>query len=107
MKREVMVRKEADSDVDQIAEYFTALSPQATERFYGALADTFADLEARAEIGQRFDFADGSETGLRFWRLKAFGDYLVFYRIVGDTVWVYRIVHGSRDLNALLGSVKK
>jgi plasmid stabilization system protein ParE len=85
-----MVRKAADRDVDEIAEYLGVGSPRAVDKFYDSLAETFADLETRADIGQRFDFADGSETGLRFWRMKSFGDYLVVYRIVGEIVWVYR-----------------
>ncbi|HUE70906.1 MAG TPA: type II toxin-antitoxin system RelE/ParE family toxin [Pirellulaceae bacterium] len=105
MKREVLLLKEAQHDIGQIAQYLEGVSVQATQRFHEALEEVFDQLEAQAEIGQRYDFADGSETGLRFWRLKSFGDYLVCFRIIGDKVWVYRIVHGSRDLTAILGNV--
>lgn len=86
MKREVVVRPVADRDIDQVADYFAKVSPAATERFYQALSDAFKTLETLADIGQRYDFADGSESGLRFMKLKSFSDYLLFYRIVGDTV---------------------
>jgi toxin ParE1/3/4 len=35
-------------------------------------------------------------------RLVAMGHYVILYRIVGEAVRVERVVHGARDLPALL-----
>ena len=35
-------------------------------------------------------------------RRKSYYDYLIFYRIVGETVEIIHVVHGSRDYSKLL-----
>ena len=82
MKREVLLLKEAQRDIGKIAEYLEGVSIQATQRFHEALEAVFDHLEIQADIGQRYDFADGSETGLRFWRLKSFGDFWSFIALL-------------------------
>jgi len=31
------------------------------------------------------------------------GGYIIVYRVEGEDVWILRVVHGRRDLEALLG----
>lgn len=35
-------------------------------------------------------------------RRRPHGDYLIFYRIAGDTVEILHILHGARDYEAIL-----
>jgi len=37
------------------------------------------------------------------YRFKTVGNYLVFFRVVDDTVYVDRILHKRRDFSLLLG----
>jgi hypothetical protein len=40
--------------------------------------------------------------GLRFWPVKGFEDFLIFYLMQADTLRVIRILHGKRDIDRIL-----
>lgn len=46
-------------------------------------------------------FAPDEELRLQDYRMLACGKYVCFYRLIGNTVFVYHIVHGSRDYSKL------
>lgn len=37
-------------------------------------------------------------------RMASLGRYLVFFRVLGDSVRIERVLHGARDLPAIFGS---
>lgn len=45
-----------------------------------------------------------NELNLLGYRFVASGKYVCIYRVIGDTVFVYHIVHGSRDYPRLFRS---
>jgi toxin ParE1/3/4 len=53
------------------------------------------------ELGECFQTTNPLLSGIRVWRIKGFGDILVFYRPLGSNVEIVRVVHGARDLSAL------
>jgi toxin ParE1/3/4 len=40
--------------------------------------------------------------GLRTWRVKGFDEFRIYYVIRGDVFMVVRVLHGSRDICAIL-----
>lgn len=62
--------------------------------------ETFDLLARHPRIGsRRLDYIVG---GLRAFPVRAFQSYVVLYCVSGGRVQIVRIVHGSRDLEALL-----
>lgn len=53
-------------------------------------------------IGAARELRNPALVGLRFWPVKDFAEFLIFYVVVGDTVRVIRILHGKRDLERIL-----
>jgi len=43
---------------------------------------------------------------LRFWTVQAFPNYIIVYDPQSDPLQIIRILHGSRDLLAILGEAK-
>ena len=61
-------------------------------------SELVADLHRLAAIGFRGAARDWIKTGLR---LHVFGKYSIYFMIEDDHMVVLRIVHGTRDLNAI------
>jgi plasmid stabilization system protein ParE len=89
--------------------YLSERNPTAAEGFLNALEQAAAVLSETPEIGSPRYFAHKELEGLRFYVLKGFENYLLFYRVM-DTegiVEIVRIVHGARDFPALFGKGEK
>jgi toxin ParE1/3/4 len=72
-------------------------------RFVSAAAETFALLARHPEIGREYAPRDDRLAGMRAFRIHRFEQHLVFYRVEADAIRIERVLHGSRDLWALLG----
>lgn len=88
----------AQADLDEVWNYiFTESGSETT-------ADRALDF-----LGERFDvLAEWPRSGRRRddlrrgYRSYAAGNYVVFYRLRGNTVVIQRVLHGRRDIAALL-----
>ena len=66
------------------------------------MQDAFDLLAAFPGIGARVEPPIESIPELRFWPIKGFRNYLILYRKITDGAEILRVVHGARDLPALL-----
>jgi toxin ParE1/3/4 len=85
-------------DADEILGYIAADNVAAAERFAERLVRATDRLAGFPESG-----APHPEIGDRV-RGIVVARYLVLYRVGPDSVDILRILHGARDLTALLGS---
>ena len=74
------------------------------ERFLNAFDTTIEQLLKKPTIGRLRRFRAAELQGIRSVMLgRGYGSHLIFYRIIGRTVSVERVMHGARDLeNRLL-----
>ena len=89
----------AERDLLEIVEYLNTLSPQAALKNYDLLTEQIASLSFMPERCPRPKDLALIAKGYRYLIVK---DYLVFYKVVGDTVQIHRILYGRRDYQALL-----
>jgi toxin ParE1/3/4 len=68
-----------------------------------AAYETFKMLAVNSELGRRRRFRNPRLRNVRSFRVSGFGNYLIFYRAVGEGIQVLHIYHGARDLEALFG----
>jgi toxin ParE1/3/4 len=87
----------ARADLRILLEYISNNNPGAARKLNKAIRKAAASLAQNARRGRLVDF--GSVGKLR--RLIV-PPYLLFYEIEGGAVTVVRIVHGARDLPAVL-----
>ena len=77
-------------------------APDAAFQFMEAVEASVEQLLSMPYIGAPRELRNQALEGLRFWPVKDFDDFLIFYVVVEDTVRVIRILHGTRDLDRIL-----
>jgi toxin ParE1/3/4 len=98
-----VVRPKADQDLDDQAYYYaTEGSPELGHRFLVAAHETFGLLATQPEMGWHSRLKHPALESLRVFRVSGFEKILIFYRPVRNGVDILRVVHGSRNLQALL-----
>jgi toxin ParE1/3/4 len=98
-----VVRPKADQDLDDQAYYYaTEGSPELGNRFLVAAHDTFALLATQPEMGWQSRLKHRALKSMRVFPVSGFERILILYRPVRSGVDILRVVHGSRNLQALL-----
>jgi toxin ParE1/3/4 len=98
----VVPRALAVQDVeDAIGYYLKQDARQAALAFVDALEDAYAILGRHPGIGSARYAAELQVPGLRSWSLPRF-PYVIFYVERADHVDVWRVLHGHRDIPALV-----
>lgn len=94
-KCEVRVTAPAWRDIAQISDYHLRMvGPHSAEAITDKLLDTIALLEANAYLGaQHPDLVLAQKD----FRKILCGDYVCIYKVVGDIVYIYRVVNGRTD----------
>ncbi len=85
-------------DLIEIGRYIDADSPRNADIFIAKLEAKASKIALWPKIYTR---RDELEPGLRS---AAFGNHLIFFRIVDDGIEVVRVTHGARDLKRLFES---
>jgi len=74
---------------------------ELAERMLGALQFSFAELANMPKIGSPCSFKAPSLRSLRRWPVKDFENWLIFYLTTRRGVEIIRVLHGSRDIDAI------
>jgi len=85
----------AQADLDEIWDYIASDNAAAADRLLATLHDKFLLLTAQPLMGQ-------TRRELRP-NLRSFsvGKYVIYYELLGERIRILRVLHGSRDVNAL------
>lgn len=90
----------------EIEEHLQYLENEAgidiAEQFLTALITTFTRLAATPKMGVLCNFRRPALRQLRRWPVKDFENWLIFYRPRRDGVEIVRLIHGARNIVALL-----
>jgi toxin ParE1/3/4 len=89
-------------DLIEQATYIAENNLDASDRFLMAAEDTFKFLGTMPAIGKLSGFTHPRLADVRQYAIKGFKSSLIFYRVTDDGVDVLRVLHGARDLEALL-----
>lgn len=93
--RSYRLARQADRDLEEIADFLGQRNPEAAIRVLAALRETFALLASSPLIGTP---RDDLRPNLRVFRCANPGNaYVVFYYPLDKGVEISTIVHGSRD----------
>jgi len=86
----------AEGDLDAILDCIARDKPQAAVKFVARLREKCYFLAGNPEVGQRRpEFRTGE------YRTFSVGNYVVFYRPIGEGIEIARVVSGFRDIDAL------
>ncbi len=100
MIKPIRVRAVADSDIDNHINYMAQDNPDAALRFIDALEVTYSKIAEFPAIGSpRYSHL---VKNVRFRAVQDFENHLIFYLERQDYIDIIRILHGARDIPALL-----
>jgi toxin ParE1/3/4 len=100
--KSVIPRALANRDVDEaIAWYLNENAPQAALGLIDALERAYAHIARHPATGSSRYAHELNLPGLRSWPLKNY-PHLVFYVELADSIDVWRVLHGQRDIPAWL-----
>lgn len=101
MSYPVKFSPEALSDLDEIYDYIssTLKSPEAADNTINKILDKTDLLADNPEIGTGLYLENNLFSGYRY---LVSDNYLAFYRIAPDAVFVDRVIYGKRDYMKLL-----
>jgi toxin ParE1/3/4 len=95
-------RPEVPDDVESILDYLAEHDTAAAERFRLAVPLTIDDLLRFPGMGSPKDYGEPHLVGMRTWRIRGFPNYLIYYVRVTDGILIHAIMHGARDIGAIL-----
>jgi toxin ParE1/3/4 len=99
----VLIRARARRDILDIAGYLEEQGGEdLAQRFLVAIRDTFETLAAYPRAGVQCEFSSLALKRVRRWPVKDFENWLVFYTPKRNGVAILHLIHGARDVEALL-----
>ena len=102
MTRGVHLRKAARRELEEIADHFAGSSLAVALRFATAVESAFSRLLESPHAGHLRPGKDLFVREVRSWPVPGFEAILVFYRPSPRGIEVVHIVHGARDLPAII-----
>ena len=101
MNRFAHYEEKANQDLKEIFDYLDQRNEIAADRFYDAVERTVQQLLSMPYLGERCQFRNPQTKGMRMWLVDGFSNYLIFYRVQGNTLQILRVIHGARDYAAM------
>lgn len=93
-KYKILFLKEAYNDLDTIFDYIALDNPSTANAILDKIFKALSPLETFPLSGTKI--IHSSLKNYEF-RMIIVESYIAFYRVIDDIVYVYRILHGSRD----------
>ncbi|ACK71607.1 plasmid stabilization system [Gloeothece citriformis PCC 7424] len=102
MAYRIKKRPQVIRDLIELATYIAENNLEASEQFLRAAEETFQQLAKLPMMGKICQFKNPLLTNIRQQAVKGFRRYLIFYRLSESEIEIVRVLHGSRDLEAIL-----
>jgi toxin ParE1/3/4 len=102
MKRVVDIHIAAARDLEECARYIRKDSPRSARRFLRSAKATCRMLLRFPKIGSSYGSTRSELAELRVFPVKGFANYLLFYRPIRQGIALVRVLHGARDIPAIL-----
>lgn len=99
---EIKKRPQVISDLIEIATYIGENNLESSDRFLFSAEETFRELGNFPQMGRICHFSHPKLTEIRQIGIKGFKKYLVFYCLIENGVEILRVIHGIRDIEAIL-----
>ena len=102
MARRILITPQASFDLDDIYNFIAQNNPDIALKFFDAARQTFNQLAKTPEIGTIYEVSNPKLQGLRKWRVKKFGKYMIFYCHSDNLIEIIRILYAGRDISVIL-----
>lgn len=93
----ILITPAAGEDLINLWVYIARDDPTAADRVYQAAQMTFETLAAMPTIGTLYHPKRTQLAGIRFFPIKQFRNYVVYYRTTGQGIEIIRVLHAHMD----------
>jgi len=99
-----VIRPAADRDLDELSEFYAVTGGEAlVTQFLLAVCEAIGFIRENPACGSPRFLDNARLAGLRSWPIPGFDDIRLYYlHAEPDLVRIIRVLHGKRDLNAIL-----
>jgi addiction module RelE/StbE family toxin len=101
---DVQFLQEALDDLEELVLYIAQDSSKAALRMHNKIIEKASDLTVFPKRGRLVPDKKMSTAGFRMLGIKP---YIAFYRIIGNNVFIYRVLHGASNYPALYEKLYK
>jgi plasmid stabilization system protein ParE len=91
---EIRFLQEALDDLEEIVLYIARDSPKAATALQGKIMEKTGELAIFPKRGRPVPDEKMSRAGYRMLGIKP---YIAFYRVIGGSVFIYRVLHGASN----------
>lgn len=98
-KVRVNILSQAEEDIEEIIDFVFEDRPSAADSIFEKFQIAFSLLAKNPSAGRK---ARDKRLSLLGYRYLVVGNYLIFYRIKSNAVYVYRVLHGARNYTEIL-----
>ena len=96
MSHKLLKRPQALVDIEECFEYLLAEDIDTALKFYKSVSETIKSLRNYPFVGRHIETDDLSLMQIRYWPIKHFERYLIYYLATEETVEVIRLLHTAR-----------
>lgn len=93
----VFVRPKAENDLIQIWLYIARDNPAAADKVFLSAEKTFESIASMPEMGTKYRSLRSELSGVRFFPIKKFHNYIIYYRPIPNGIEILRVLHGHMD----------
>ncbi len=93
----ILITPAAENDVINLWVYIARNNPAAADRVYQAAETTFAALTSMPGIGTIYQPRRAKLQGLRFFPIKQFPNYIIYYREITEGIEIVRVLHSHME----------
>lgn len=106
MSRIIRRTAQLREDIMDVYRYIHERSPQSADRVLDAIERSLRSLLDTPGAGRLWNSPDSRLIGMRVTTVRSYRNYLIFFRAVAGGIEVFRIVHGARELQALVDEIQ-
>ncbi len=100
--KEVYFQDSAKEEIKEIfSKYMKLVGPKSARRIYTRIIDSIMNLRIFPNMGIAIDEEEIGESG---YRKLICGNYLIFYRIVDEVIYIYHVADGRNEYKQLFKS---
>lgn len=97
MSYRILRERLAQQDIDEHADYMARDRPRSALEFVDAVERALTRLADMPELGSPRAFRHTRLAGIRMWPVPGFHNYLIFYRVVDESIQVLRVLRAAQD----------
>lgn len=100
----IVERPIARQELTAIATRIGQDRPATAQRFLAAARNAYELLATMPEVGTNWETVNPNYQGVRYFPIRRFRNFVIFYRPLSDGVEVLHILHGARDLQGFFAA---